>query len=193
MIRRDLDLMLRDPKCVFVGASTADAEKIAGWLREKRVSVRVKEALRFSGLEGVEVWVQNADDIEKAKGIVSKIEQPESNNTRLGEATLGDATSIVAFCESCGRATNFPSKLRGTIENCPHCGQFMDVIDTDGASSEGEIEVREYLLPSQLAWRKFWLVFTIMGLVVFGLLAVHWLVSWLVAISTGGAGSVTQP
>lgn len=193
MIRRDLDLMLRDPKCVFVGASMADAETMAGWLRKKRVSVRVKEALRFSGLDGVEVWVVNADDIERAKGLVSKFDQPQSDNARLGEATLGDETSILAFCEDCGRATNFPSKLRGTIDNCPQCGHFMDVIDTDGESEQGEMEVRDYLLPSQLAWRKFWMVFAIMGLVVFGSLAVFRLVSWLVAVSTAGAGRVTLP
>jgi len=34
---------------------------------------------------------------------------------------------VRATCSGCGQATDFPAGLVGTVQECPHCGAFLDV------------------------------------------------------------------
>jgi rRNA maturation protein Nop10 len=95
------------------------------------------------------------------------------------DAASGDETFILAFCEECGRATKFPDTLREKVEECPHCGKYIDVIDSEGTSiDDNAIVAGEYLPQSELVSRRFrWLLAT-MCVAFFGLLIVVQIVAW---------------
>jgi hypothetical protein len=75
---------------------------------------------------GIEVWVVNPEDAAKARDLIAENEEIVS-----ASAPPDDETTILAFCEECGRSSEFPGNCRGTIQDCPHCGRYMDVEEDD--------------------------------------------------------------
>lgn len=53
---------------------------------------------------------------------------------------------IDAVCESCGKTTQFEDSLKGNVEMCPECGDFLDVgdVDWDEADYAGEGDGEEH-------------------------------------------------
>jgi hypothetical protein len=53
----------------------------------------------------------------------------------------GDAPAIEVTCEGCGQTGRFPPAQRGSVQECPHCGAFVDVEGRAGSrESEGAPE-----------------------------------------------------
>lgn len=57
---------------------------------------------------------------------------------RKQAADAANTGTIAAACEECGKTTSFPAKERDSVQNCPHCGSYMDVTDEPPGPDETE-------------------------------------------------------
>jgi uncharacterized protein YlaI len=83
-----------------------------------------------------QVWVERADML-RTKPILDDYERHESERRATQVAKLANEPTIEAMCEECGKSVAFPAVQRGSIQECPHCGEHMDVGDTDSYDDWG--------------------------------------------------------
>src|SRR5438445_3578570 len=124
----------RDPRCVFVANSMAVAVVTATWLTENGIPAQVMDLMTLGGLEGLtgwaagisarglEVWVEDAAHASKARRLLA--EHQASIAQRATDAEHRGPVEVV--CEECGERSVFPANQYGTVQDCPHCGAYMD-------------------------------------------------------------------
>jgi hypothetical protein len=96
----------------------------------------------FAGLCGIEkqqVWVDRAD-LARAKSLLAQHDHPavaSAASSSVRQQPMMDVT-----CEECGQVSQFSIDLLGSIQDCQHCGAYVDVgeVDETGAWDEGEEE-----------------------------------------------------
>lgn len=139
----------RDPHCVFVGTSPALADVAVTLLGSHGIQTQVMDRATLGGLlgltplsasgvssDGVEIWVINLDDAEKARRIID--EQNEQWQERLAEKK--ELGPVDAECDSCGKHSMYAGEFRGTVQVCTHCGKYLDVPGDDGEFDWSGIE-----------------------------------------------------
>jgi hypothetical protein len=135
----------RDPRCVFVAGNFGQADVVAAWLQGHGIPAEVmnRETMGgfvspvLMGVTGVEVWVMDPASASEAIRL-------------LGEHALELVTQkptglpVEVVCEECGNTSTFPAEERGSVQNCPHCGAYLDVEPADEAEqSQGPGEREE--------------------------------------------------
>jgi hypothetical protein len=140
----------RDPKCVHVDYNLAHAQLVVGWLGSHGIAAEVMNEMTLGGFEGlvsilpsklsfrgVEVWVNNPADADRARQLIADhaAELQASRGNRTGE--------VEAVCEECDQPTTFPASEQGTVQQCPHCGAYVDVPGADDEWDVGEPEDEE--------------------------------------------------
>lgn len=121
--------MTNDPVCVRRSATTEEADVIAAWLDDQGIKATVMghdsfghQAFGVTDPEGVGVFVADEAAAERAVELLTEHDKV----TTKGSDTGGGGT--VSFkCEGCGGAATFPVALKGTTQECPHCGAYVDV------------------------------------------------------------------
>ena len=75
-----------------------------------------------------QVWIDRAN-VDRAAQLLSEYERHklERDATRQSDKS----TTIAVTCEDCGKSCTFASSLKGTVQDCPHCGSYVDVGDID--------------------------------------------------------------
>ena len=129
-------MVFRDPRCVFVCDHLPTADVVAVWLAEQGFPAKVMNRATLGGLlgltvwsttgvsaDGIEVWVLADEHIAPAKAAIAEHngfqQQAEQDKAALGP--------VDAECEECGAVTTFPAELRGSVQDCPECSEYMDV------------------------------------------------------------------
>jgi hypothetical protein len=81
-----------------------------------------------------------AEDAERAGQLLLEWESRE----RMKAQETEGMPPVEAVCEKCGRLTSFPAAQRGSVQECPQCGGYIDVGDEespdDGDWGEAEAE-----------------------------------------------------
>lgn len=135
---------LTDPVRVYTAASNTDAQMVAEMLNAGGVKAHAVEdqsgvSLWFLGpmsqYHQPDVFVSGAD-VDRAKKLIAQFEQWHRNRSEHGQ----EITQILATCDVCGQKTLFPADLQGTVQDCPHCGDFIDVGELPWDSDVGEPE-----------------------------------------------------
>ena len=131
---------LRDPIAVYTAATNIEAQLIKMLLTEAGVEAFAAEDLSTAGLwmfgalpeiHKPQVWVSSQDH-DRARRIVQEYErQTAERNQALQEVESNPAKGIEVLCEDCSKRSSFPSSQRGTVQECPHCGAYVDVGDID--------------------------------------------------------------
>jgi hypothetical protein len=133
-------MALQDPVAIFTASSNVRAQALCHVLAQSGVEAHVTEDLSLVGLwmggtiPGIhipQVWVDRAD-AERAAAILRQHEQREAE-LRADLPSAAEAEPVQAVCEECGRPASFPAAQRGSVQACPHCGAYMDVV------AEGEV------------------------------------------------------
>jgi hypothetical protein len=143
-------MYFRDERCVFVADSAGRAATIVAWLGGHGIAADVMNELTWGGFEGLtalvpgklslrglEVWVKNSDDAERARQLMAAYAQEIAEQRAQRASREGN---VEAICEDCGSASPFPAAEQGTIQNCPKCGAMLDVPDPDEDRAIGEPE-----------------------------------------------------
>src|SRR3972149_6951549 len=74
-----------------------------------------------------QVWVDRSA-IEQARPLLEQFERNKHQHRELSaRSSESDVAPIEAVCEECDRNSTFPRAKNGTVQDCPHCGAFMDV------------------------------------------------------------------
>jgi len=138
-------MISRDARCVFVASDAAQAAVVVNWLEHQNVPAQVMDTMTLGGLDGltawtgisargIEVWVLREEDIDAAKQLLAQHQQDLASLL----AAKVSAGPVSARCEECGRYSVFGGEERGTVQYCPHCGEYLDVPDGDLREGEGE-------------------------------------------------------
>jgi hypothetical protein len=136
----------RDAKCVFVADDVAKATVTVTWLGHQGIPAKVMDSMTLGGLEGltawtgvsargIEVWVLQPDDAERARVLIE--EHKESQSRLEGEGL--DSQPVLAFCEICGNSSEFPGEQRNTSQDCPECSASMTVHEGEEAVDESSV------------------------------------------------------
>ncbi len=124
---------LVDPVKIYAAASNLEAQMIVRLLLSAGVEAFAGEDFSPAGmwlggtLPGVfdaGVYV-NRGDAEQAVAIIRQHERLEA------ERSNEQGTEVESTCEDCGKTAAFPAAQRGTVQNCPHCGAYLDVAEGD--------------------------------------------------------------
>lgn len=100
---------LQNPVAVYGPKTLAEGQALA-------------EALTSAGIPAqviMEEVVVAQDDAERAVAALKAYEQ--------SLIAQQPQTFITAVCEECGESSTFEGALGNTVQDCPHCGKFMDV------------------------------------------------------------------
>jgi hypothetical protein len=127
----------RDPRCVFVAENLIQANLVVSWLEQQGISAHVADlnshdlydalapfAFATAGARGFEVWVEDPKQQGAAASLLTQREW-----ARVAKGVQADISEegVPVICENCGRVSFFPVDQRGTCQNCPHCGAYVDV------------------------------------------------------------------
>lgn len=131
--------MHRDAKCVYVANSPGEADVVAVWLEEQGFPSRVMNMSTLGGFAGltpysplgiapggIEVWVLDEARAPLAKQLLDEHSHALAQQAAAAEVQGGP---IAVRCEECGQTAEFPAKERGSVQECPHCGEYIDVGD----------------------------------------------------------------
>jgi hypothetical protein len=70
-----------------------------------------------------------AEDAEDARHVLLGLEELERRRMAQDE----HCTTVVAVvCEECQQEATFPETQHGSVQDCPHCGAYVDVGDVEG-------------------------------------------------------------
>jgi hypothetical protein len=131
-------MAISDPVAVYNARDNVDAHLVRNYLEQNGVEAfaAMDESPYGMWMFGLlpeihkpQVWVDRSA-IELAKPLLMKYEQ----RLRLQAApATGSAERegewIQAVCEECGTTSVFGASKDGTVQDCPHCGAYMDVGD----------------------------------------------------------------
>ena len=76
-----------------------------------------------------QVFVERAD-LERAKPVLDEFESRAARH-RQGAGDGDAAPPIEVVCDECGTRSPFSARLKGTVQQCPHCHAYVDVGDDE--------------------------------------------------------------
>ncbi len=134
-------MALSDSVAIYTAASNLDAHFVRDRLVATGIEAFVVEDVSqvgtfvgglIPGLHKPQVWVDRAN-VGRAEPIVIDFDE---STARLAEGHIGThdaAQPINVVCEECDQLATFPAAQRGSVQQCPHCGDYVDVGETDQA------------------------------------------------------------
>jgi len=125
----------KEPFQIYTAASNLEAHMIVRMLAASGIDAYAEE-----DQSGVSLWALGTMtqfhqphvwiDKSTAPVVADLIRQFEATKKRRARSADDDA-QVEAECEECGEASEFPARLEGTVQTCPHCRASMDVGDMD--------------------------------------------------------------
>jgi Zn finger protein HypA/HybF involved in hydrogenase expression len=126
----------RDPRCVYIADTAADAIVVASYLNNAGVpaqalGLEAGAVLPPAAVGEVEVWVDSLNQVDVALRLLEE----HDRIVNLEAARKQAIGPVNARCEECGEVSEFPGEQLGTTQTCPKCGAYMDVIDVSGSAA----------------------------------------------------------
>lgn len=129
---------LNQPVKIYTAEDNAEAIIIVEMLKAHGLAAFVEEdqfwALgALTQLRRPNVWVEEA----MAQKATDLIRQYDARKWERAHPAAG-TSHVEVRCEECGNISSFPDSLLGTVQDCPHCGAYVDVgeLDWDVGSDE---------------------------------------------------------
>jgi hypothetical protein len=139
---------LRDPIAVYNAADNMEAVFVRDALVAAGIEAYVTEDVSQVGawvggfipeLHKPQVWVERADS-ERARPVLDNYEERAAHlrGDRASAALAEPPVEVV--CDRCGGHASFPATQEGSVQQCPHCGAYLDVGDTETTDGWGDAE-----------------------------------------------------
>lgn len=128
---------LSDPIAAYNAQSNTDAHLVQQFLESQGIESSVAEDNSLVGqwtfgllpeIHKPQVWVSR-EDAERVGELLTLFE--ERRRLRNVVDPPAGTAPIEVRCEACGRTTTFAGNLQGSVQDCPHCGAFVDVGEVD--------------------------------------------------------------
>lgn len=136
-------MALNDPVAVYNAANNIEAQLICNLLNDAAIEAYITEDVSTVGvwmfgllpeIHKPQVWVDRSD-IVRVKPLLDEYENQQLQRRQSEEKQRAeDGAMVETTCEECGRQSIFPAAQEDSVQDCPHCGAYMDV----GNMSEGE-------------------------------------------------------
>jgi hypothetical protein len=135
-------MTLRDPFAAYNASSNVEAHLVCGILIDAGIEAVVIEEIPMSGAWGwpgalsemhkPQVFIERAD-IERAIPVLTDYEKRVAERRAADQGTNGiTGPPVEVVCEECGKRSEFPAAQKDSVQNCPHCGAYVDVGDDVG-------------------------------------------------------------
>jgi hypothetical protein len=132
-------MALRDPVAVYNAANNLEAQLIRNLLNDAGIEAHVTEDVSVVGVGPLgflperhkpQVWTEGVD-IERVKPLLEDYERQQLQRQEAEvKKTAAAGETVEAICEECGQRSVFSAALAGTVQDCPHCGAYVDVGDS---------------------------------------------------------------
>lgn len=131
-------MALRDPIAVYNAGSNNEAFLVCQALEGCGIEAHVTEDLSPVGgslfglipeIHKPQVWVERAD-IDRAKPVLDEFERRKDQLRNFKDQVASyQGHRIQVTCDECGENLDFPVIQRGSVQECSHCGAYVDVED----------------------------------------------------------------
>jgi Zn finger protein HypA/HybF involved in hydrogenase expression len=130
---------ISNPVAIYTAANNSEAHFLCIFLEQNEIESYVAEedpvigGWMFGLLPQVhkpKVWIDQSN-ADRVTPLLQEFESLQQQSSVSANADALNAGPIAVECEDCGRAASFAANLRGTIQDCPHCGAYVDVGETD--------------------------------------------------------------
>jgi RNase P subunit RPR2 len=115
---------------VYRASGPEEAAIVAAWLSSQGIEARVPASGNFGvmafGLtddQGISVQVLDPNEAAKARALLE--EHHRSRRSRVEDSS--GAPIVEVTCRRCARLNRFRLDQRGTVGECPHCGEYLDI------------------------------------------------------------------
>src|SRR5260370_26308117 len=134
-------MALNDPVAIFTASSNIRAQALCHALIQSGIEAHVIEdgacgglwiGGTLPGIHSPKIWVDRAA-AEHAAAILQEHEQREAE-LRPAPPSADEAEQVQTVCEECGASVAFPASQRGSVQECLHCGSYVDVVAVDEVS-----------------------------------------------------------
>jgi hypothetical protein len=134
---------LRDPVAVYNAANNVEAHLLRNALGTAGVEAFVTEDIS-QGILGLipeihkpQVWVERAD-VERVKPILDDYERRAAELRDANTQDEQTETAVEVVCEECGERSAYPAIQLGSVQQCPHCGAYVDVVDGEASENDDD-------------------------------------------------------
>jgi hypothetical protein len=120
-------MALRDPVAVYKAAHSFEAHLLRNALGNAGVEAFVTEDISHAEIHKPQVWVERAD-VERVRPIFEDYERraAELRHARTQDEEQAEPAMEVV-CEDCGERSGFVASQLGSVQQCQHCGAYVDV------------------------------------------------------------------
>jgi hypothetical protein len=134
----------KEPLKVYTAETNLEAHMIVEMLEANGIAALVEEdrsgvSLWAFGTIGQfhqpNIWIEKSS----AQAAATLICRFEEQKRERATPSVGGPT-IRAQCEECGKEASFAENLDGTVQECPHCGAYIDVGQLDWDDDFGVAE-----------------------------------------------------
>ena len=122
--------MSSKPICIRRTATLEEAQILVAWLAEHDVEATITDrdnpgafAFGVTDTEGIEVFVKDEEMAQRAQELLAEHDRERAAQREAG----GEDVVIEVTCDECECACSFPADQRGTVQECPECGAYIDV------------------------------------------------------------------
>jgi hypothetical protein len=144
-------MALTSPIAVSTPASNLEAQLICHMLNKSGIEAHVMEDLSLAGLwiGGTVPGIHNPKIYvdkpyaQQAEALIREFEQAQNEQRDPAADVDLTKTTINEVCDECGKVNAFPGNVSGTVQNCLHCGQYMDVGELDEFDDWSDAEEAE--------------------------------------------------
>jgi hypothetical protein len=126
-------MAITHPVCVYAAESNIEAEMICAYLEQNGIDAYPGRDDSLAGywmfgtlpqIYKPKVWIDQSK-LEAAQPLLIEYER-EAIRRRATPQKAGTGT-IEVICEECGKSLFFDASKKGTVQDCSHCGAFVDV------------------------------------------------------------------
>jgi hypothetical protein len=132
---RGKEMGLQDPVAIYNAADNFEAQLICNLLNDAGIEAYLTEDVSPVGvwlfgllpeIHKPQVWTERAN-MERVKPLLDEYERQQVQRQQAEAKRITEGATVEASCEECGHQSVFSIALEGTVQDCPHCGAYMDV------------------------------------------------------------------
>jgi hypothetical protein len=130
-------MAIKDPISAYNAENNAEAHLLCNFLEENGIEAHVTldESVvglgplgMLPGIHKPQIWIDRSN-AGAATLLLAEYERDRSRRRSTEESAQDADSTIGAICEDCGKTTLFPASKNGTVQDCSHCGAYIDVGD----------------------------------------------------------------
>ena len=118
--------MAQEPVCIRHANNLEEASIIVAWLADQGVEAHIADpdnpgvmAFGVTDPEGIEVYVKDEATAQRARKLLEEHDRSKESRDATGDVSIS--------CEACGNSYGFTADQRGSTQECPECGAYIDV------------------------------------------------------------------